>query len=364
MIKLFLAVLIGFYFSSSCYATESKSLNIYNWANYIDPQLIKQFEEETGIKVTYDVYDSNYFLESKLMVASSGGYDIVVPSTSPFLIRQINFGLYQKIDKTKLANYKNLDQNMLKIIANHGNAAEYSVPYSWNSTVIGYNVDEMKKRMKDVSPNSWGLVFNPEIVEKFASCGVEIIDSPMEVIAMTLAYYGKEPYGDSLEDLEFASEKLSHIRKYIKSINSSSYVDNLANGETCLVIGFSGDIVQARNRAREAKNNVNIKVLYPKEANEVGVDAMAILANAPNVENAYKFIDFILRPEVSAKITNYTSYPTINKASLEYIEDEILKDDDIILDISKLGKTYIAGLSSPKYEKARTKIWLKFISNH
>lgn len=360
--KIFLSFFYLLLFFHSSFSNSQERLNIYNWSGYLDPNIISDFEKETGIKVNYDVYDSNYLLESKLLVTTNSGYDIVVPSVSPFLIRQIEFGLYQKLDISKLKNYPNLDPNILKMTGKISKVNDYSVPYSWNGTVIAYNKEMIDKIIPNQKWDSWGMIFDPKIVKKLASCGVELSDTPMEIIAMMLAFHNKEPYGNNFEDLEFASKKLAKIRPYIKSINNSSYMNNLANGETCVAIGFSGDIAQARNSAKEANNNINIKILYPKEANEVGIDAMAILHNAPNTDNAYKFIDFILRPENSAKITNYTFYPTINIASRAFILPEILLDEDIVLDMNQVKNIYISDLPSSKYEKARTRIWLKFIS--
>ena len=364
MKKYFLLVIFILFFVKASLANQTKYLNIYNWANYIAPEVITEFEKETGIKIIYDVYDSNYILESKLSVASSSGYDIVFPSALPFLDRQIKIGLYQKIDYSKLKNKKYIDQNINNLLHINGELDLYAIPYSWNSTVIGYNKDELNKRVPKEYLDSWAMIFEPSILEKIAPCGIEIIDSPMELVSLLLAYYGKDSQSKNLEDLKFASQKLEKIRPFIKSINSSAHIDNLVNGETCLIVSFSGDIIQAKKRAIESGSNIDIRLSYPKEVNEVGIDTIAILKNAPNLENAYRFIDFLLKPEIAAKITNFTSYPIANNKSYKYLDKEIINDKDILLDIKDLKNYFLNSAATPQYEKARTRIWLQFIKGN
>lgn len=365
MIKSITNILLSVIVSTICFQSFADSgsslLNIYSWSNYTHPEIIKEFERQYGIKVNYDVYDSNYLLESKISLSSSG-YDIVMPSNAPFLMRQIGFGLYEKLDKSKLPNYKNLDPKIIDIIGRQNKVLEYSIPYLWGTTGIGYDAAEIKKRFGVDDIDSLSYIFNPQKLEKLASCGVEIIDSPAEVISMLLIYFGKNPKDESKENLQFAEQKLKEIRPYIKSINGSLYVDDLANGEACIVIGFSGDIIQAKNRAAEVSSAVNIKYVRPVEVFEMGVDSLAILKNAKNIDNAYKFINFILDPKIAAKISNYTGYANANKESLKYVEKQLKDNPAIYFDLSKNSNIYILDLFSPQYNKAMMKVWLRFIS--
>jgi putrescine transport system substrate-binding protein len=358
----FLLILLNITFSISNMCFAQRELNIYSWSNYTHPEIIKEFEKKYQVKVNYDVFDSNYLLESKISIGSNG-YDVVLPSNAPFLMRQIEFGIYEKLDLNNIPNYKNLDNVILKLIDKQKKVLEYSVPYLWGTTGIGYNVKAAKNINTKHAMDSLANIFEVENIKQFAPCGVEILDSPLEVISMLLIYYGKNPDAQSLDDLEFASKKLHAIRPYIRGINSSAYIDNLANNDACLVLGFSGDVLQARNRAKEANNGVEIIYVRPKEVFEVGVDSLAILQTSKNKDLAYKFINFLLQPEVMAKISDYTGYANANRASWPLIDKKLFNDKSIFFDISSSKNIYMLNLLSPEYNKAAMKVWLKFISD-
>ncbi len=355
-------VLSLFILCVSCIA-HATTLNVYNWANYIDPEIISDFEKRYQVKVNYDLFDSNYLLEAKLLI-SHGGYDVVFPSVAPFLERQSQYGLYEKLDISKISNYKYLDKHLLSLISKDSNILEYTIPYLWGTTGIGYNKNEIGRFLSDDKQklDSLAVILEENEIKKFAKCGVEIIDSPADVIPLALIYFGKDPKSESLEDLQFIYNKLVKIRPYIKSVNSANYLDNIANGESCVVLGYSGDIIQARNKTRDAKTKIEIDFIRPKEVFELGVDGVAMLASSTNKELAYKFIDFILSAENIAKTTNYTNYPNANNMSKKYINPSILEDKAVYFNLAKVENAFIPSVVSAQYEKERTKIWLKFIS--
>jgi putrescine transport system substrate-binding protein len=342
-------------------ADEEKVLNIYNWSNYILPSTLEQFEKETGIKVEYDVYDSNQMLESKLM-AGSTGYDIVVPTAAPFLERQIKLGLYQKLKKDQLPNYKNLDPKIIDLLAKNDHQKEYSVPWMWGSVGIGYNIKKVKEIMPDAPLDSLKMIFDPAIAQKFSKCGITIIDSPSDVIPNALVYLGLDPNSEKKEDLEKAEKVLMAIRPYIRNFHSSKYIDDLANGEICLALGFSGDIIQAGNRATEAKNGIMVKYTIPKEGAQVWIDVMAITKDAKHPTNAHKFIDFILRPGVAAANTNYIGYANGNEESKRYVSKRIIQDKEIYPSNSMIKKMYSLKLMPASFERLRTRMWTKILS--
>jgi putrescine transport system substrate-binding protein len=353
-------ILIILCVSSISYA---KTLNVYNWANYIDPAIVREFEKQYKVKVNYDLFDSNYLLEAKLLI-SHGGYDVVFPSVAPFLERQSQYGLYEKIDKSKLKNYKYLDKDLLRLISKDSNILDYAIPYLWGTTGIGYNKSKIAEIMggEEHKLDSLSVILDENKIKKFAKCGVEVLDSPADIIPLALGYFGKDPKKESIEDLQFIYRKLIKIRPYIKSINSANYLDNIANGESCLALGYSGDIIQARNKTRDAKTKIEIEFIRPKEIFELGVDGIAILASSVNKNLAYKFIDFIIDAKNIARTTNYTNYPNANNKSKQYIHPSILKDDAVYFSLANIKNVFIPSVVSAQYEKERTRIWLKFIS--
>ncbi len=340
-------------------AEEAGTLNIYNWSDYIAEDTISRFETETGIKVHYDVYDSNEVLEAKLSAGHSG-YDLVVPSASPFLARQITAGIYQKIDKSKLANYGNLDPQILAAGANADPGNQYGVPYLWGTTGIGYNPKKVKAALGPKAPtDSLKLIYDPANAKKLAACGISLLDTPQEIFPAALAYLGRPPLSREQSDLDKAVEAVMAIRPSIRKFHSSQYINDLANSDLCVAFGYSGDIVQARNRANEAKNGVEIAYSIPKEGAMNWIDMMAIPKDAPHPENALKFIDFILRPEIIAAISNTVGYANPNTLATDLVEEDIRNNPGIYPPPEVRARLFFDKPVTPQYERLRTRAWTK-----
>ena len=343
--------------SAGTLAAEQKTLHVYNWSDYIAPDTVANFEKETGIKVVYDVFDSNEVLEGKLM-AGSTGFDLVVPSAS-FLERQLTAGVFQPLDKSKLPNWKNLDPEVLKLVAKHDPDNKYAMPYLWATTGIGYNVDKVKAALgPDVKLDSWDVVLKPENLEKLKSCGVSFLDAPEEIFATVLNYLGKDPNSNKADDYTGpATDLLLKLRPNIRYFHSSQYINDLANGDICVAIGWAGDVWQAANRAKEAKNGVNVSYFIPKEGALVGFDMLVIPSDAPHPENAHKFIDYFLRPEVSAAITNYVYYANANQKATELVDEAVRNDPGIYPAPEDMAKMYSAKPHSQRYDRSLTRAW-------
>ncbi|MEL7428423.1 MAG: polyamine ABC transporter substrate-binding protein [Pseudomonadota bacterium] len=309
-------------------ALAEGELNIYNWSDYIAEDTIEKFEAETGIKVTYDVFDSNEVLEAKLLAGSSG-YDLVVPSAS-FMARQIQAGVFQKLDKSKLPNIGNLDPDIMGRVAEYDPNNDHGVVYMWGTTGIGYNEGKIAERLGEDAPtDSWALVFDPANAEKLADCGISMLDAPTEVIPAAMNYLGLDPRSTDPEDFKKAADLIAQIKPHVRYFHSSQYINDLANGDICLSVGWSGDIFQARDRAAEADNGNSVAYVIPKEGALTWFDMMVIPADAKNSENAHKFLDFLMKPEITADITNYVWYASANTPALEMVEQEILEDPGI-----------------------------------
>jgi putrescine transport system substrate-binding protein len=303
---------------------EEKVLNVYNWSDYIDPSVLEDFTKETGIKVNYDVFDSNEVVETKLL-AGSTGYDIVVPSAS-FLERQIKAGVFQVLDKSRLPNLKNLDPELTKRVALHDPDNAHSVNYLWGTSGVGYNEAKIKERMPDAPVDSFAMFYDPNVVSKFKDCGVAVLDAPSEVVGTVLIWLGKDANSEKPEDLAAAEKVLMAIRPNIRYVNSSKYIEDLANGEICLALGWSGDVLQARDRAVEAGKGVTVKYLIPREGAIMFFDMLAIPKDAKHPLNAHLFIDYLQRPEVSAKNSNFVNYANSNAASWPLVSEAIRAD--------------------------------------
>lgn len=303
-------------------ADEEKVLNVYNWSDYIAPDTLAKFEKETGIKVTYDVFDSNEVLETKLVTGNTG-YDVVVPSLT-FLARQIQAGVFMPLDKSKLTNLTNMDPAIQANIAALDPGNTHSVNYLWGTTGIGYNVKKIKEIFGDAAPtDSWALVFEPENLAKLKACGVYFLDTPSEMIPPVLKYLGEQPNSFDPAVIAKAEARLKELRPSITQFHSSEYINALANGDACVAVGWSGDIFQAQARAAEAKNGVDIAYVIPKEGAPMWFDMMAIPKDAKHPNNAHLFMNFIMRPDIAAEISNYVSYASANKAALEQISPEL-----------------------------------------
>ena len=339
-------------------AGSGGELNVYNWSDYIGETTVEDFQKATGITVRYDVYDSNETLEAKLM-AGNTGYDIVVP-TGSFLGRQIQAGIYQEIDKSKLKNYGNLDPQILKALEAFDPGNKYAVPYFWGTVGIGYNVDKVKERLGDNAPvDSLDLLFKPENAEKLKDCGISMLDAPSDMFQTALKYLGKDPHSKSEEDYAAVEQLFAGVRPYIKYFHSSQYINDLANGELCAVIGWSGDIFIAAARADEAKNNVHLDYRIPKEGSLLWVDSLAIPKDAKNVDNALKFIDYLNDPQVAANGVNYVSYASPNLAALDKVEPDI-KNNPSIYPTDDVKKNLFSDMQAgPDLERLRTRTWTK-----
>lgn len=337
---------------------DEKVLNVYNWSDYIDTTVLEDFQKETGIKVSYDVFDSNEVLETKLL-AGSTGYDIVVPSAS-FLERQIKAGVFQKLDKTRLPNLKNLDAEITQRVALHDPGNEHSVNYLWGTSGVGYNEAKIKERMPDAPVDSFAMFYDPKVVSKFADCGVTLLDAPSEVLGTVLIYLGRDANSEKPEDLAEAEKVLMAIRPYVKYINSSKYIEDLANGEICLALGWSGDVLQSRDRANEAGKGISIKYLIPREGAVMFFDMLAIPNDAKHVKNAHLFIDYLMRPEVAAKNTNFVNYANSNAASLPLVSDEVKNDRGIYPSDETKTKLVPDLAESPQFTRQLTRTWTRF----
>ncbi|EJF5757827.1 extracellular solute-binding protein [Salmonella enterica] len=313
-------------------AAEQKTLHIYNWSDYIAPDTVANFEKETGINVIYDVFDSNEVLEGKLM-AGSTGFDLVVPSAS-FLERQLTAGVFQPLDKSKLPGWKNLDPELLKLVAKHDPDNKYAMPYMWATTGIGYNVDKVKAVLGD--------------------------DAPEEIFATVLNYLGKDPNSSKADDYTGpATDLLLKLRPNIRYFHSSQYINDLANGDTCVAIGWAGDVWQAANRAKEAKNGVNISFSIPKEGAMAFFDVFAMPADAKNKDEAYQFLNYLLRPDVIAHISDHVFYANANKEATALVSQQVRDNPGIYPPADVRAKLFTLKVQEPKIDRVRTRAWTK-----
>lgn len=340
---------------------DDKVLHVYHWSDYVAPDTIANFEKQTGIKVVFDVFDTNEVLEAKLLAGRSG-YDVVVPSNS-FLAKQIKAGIYQKLDKSKLSNWKNLAPTLLKALEVSDPGNQYSAPYMWGTIGYAYNIDKVKAALGDNAPvDSWDLIFKPENMEKLKSCGVSFLDSPTEMLPTAL-HYLKLPENDfTTEQLKQAEELFLKIRPYTAYFHSSKYISDLANGNICVAVGYSGDLYQSISRAKEANNGVNLKYTVPREGAGSFFDMMAIPKDAPNPEAAHQFINFILQPEISAAITDYVQFSNPNTAATPLVQEEIRTDPGIYPSEEVLKKLYVFADLPSKTQRLMVRSWTKIKS--
>ncbi|MEE9313449.1 MAG: polyamine ABC transporter substrate-binding protein [Rhizobiaceae bacterium] len=341
--------------SSSAFSAD-RTVNVYNWSDYIDESILKDFTKETGIKITYDVFDSNEILETKLL-AGGTGYDVVVPSAT-FLARQIQAGVFQPLDMSKLSNAKHLWDEVKKRTEVYDPGGKYSINYMWGTTGIGYNVKAAQERLGGPITN-WDVVFDPAKLAKFKDCGVHMLDASAEIVPAALLYLGKNPDSKSAEDLKAAGALLESVRGSIQKFHSSEYINGLANGDICLAIGWSGDVFQARDRAAEAKAGVEVGYSIPAQGALMWFDQMAIPTDAKNVDEAHEFLNYMMRPEVIAKASNYVYYANGNKASQPLLEKDITGDPAIYPDAATLSKLYVTTPWAAKAQRVLTRTWTK-----
>ena len=338
-------------------AAQDKVVNVFNWSDYIDESILEDFEKETGIKVVYDVFDSNEVLETKLL-AGGTGYDVVVPSGT-FLSRQIQAGVFRKLDQSKLPNISNMWGVVTDRTAKYDPGNAYSINYMWGTTGIGYYGEKILERMPDAPVNSWRMIFDPEVVSKFADCGVHVLDAPTELIPAALNYIGEDPDSQDPDVIRKAEAVLMGMRPHVQKFHSSEYINALANGDICLAVGWSGDVLQARDRAAEADNGVTINYVAPDEGALMWFDQMAIPSDAPHPEEAHIFLDYIMRPEVMAKASNYVYYANGNEASQEFLEEDVIDDPAIYPTPEAIGSLYTTTPYAPKVLRVVTRLWTK-----
>jgi len=348
---------------SSCGTNEEDSnikqeVRVYNWSDYIADSTIREFEKETGIDVTYDVYDSNEILEGKLLSGNTG-YDIVGPS-SEFMGRQIIAGVYQKLNKDTLYNYDNLDPEMMNLLENLDPDNAHSIPYLWGTTGIGYNKQKAIEIMgADFAMDTLDVVFVPEIIAKFQHCGVAFLDAPSEMFKAALHYLGLNPNSQNPKDYqEQSTELFNNVRPYIQYFHSSKYINDLANGDICLAFAWSGDVLQAADRASESGNGVQIEYRIPKEGTLMWFDMLAIPADAPNPGNAHKFLNYILKPEVIAEISNKVNFANANIPSKSLIKADSLNNPDIYPEEDLMRKLFLAKILPPDIDRVMTRQWV------
>ena len=308
-------------------APEEKAVNVLNWSDYIADTTVADFQQKSGIKVTYDVFDSNEVLETKLLAGRSG-YDVVVP-TAPFLERQIKAGVFLPLDKSKLPNLKNMDPEIMQRVAAHDPGNQYSLTYLWGTIGLGYNAELVKRALGTDTLDSWAALLDPANAKKLAKCGIAILDAPTDVYGSVAIYKGVDPNSEKPEDLKVVEETLVKISPYVRKYHSSAYIDDLAAGEICLALGWSGDVLQARDRGAAAAKPVVIKYAIPKEGAIMYFDMLAIPADAPHPDNAHAFLNYLMEPEVIAQVTNKVRFANGNAASLPFVDESIRNDPNI-----------------------------------
>ncbi|WP_313738573.1 polyamine ABC transporter substrate-binding protein [Pseudomonas sp.] len=337
-------------------ASAADSVKIYNWSSYIAPDTLQNFQKATGIVPTYDIYDSNETLDGKLMTGHSG-YDVVFPSNH-FMARQIQGGALKRLDKAQLPNWQNLDPRLLKVLEVNDPGNQYGFPYLWGSTGIGYNVDKVKAVLGDDAPlDSWDLIFKPEYLSKLKGCGVAMLDNGPELLPIALNYLGLPHHSQQLEDYEKAKALLMKARPYISYFHSSKYTGDLANGDVCVVVGFSGDVLQAKNRAEEAKNGVKVGYSIPKEGAPLWFDMVAVPADAPNEKAAYAYMNYLLQPDVMANISNSVQYANGNLKANALVQPALTQNTMIYPSDAVMGKLFALESMPAKIDRIRTRIW-------
>ena len=339
-------------------ANGGKILNLYIWSDYLAADTLSNFEKQTGIKVHVAYFDANETLETKLLAGSSG-YDVVVPTASYFE-RQIKAGVYLTLDKSKLPNLKNMDPQLMSKVALHDPGNAHGIIYTWGTNGIGYNEKMVKELMPDAPLDSWRLVFDPAVASKVAKCGISVLDSPAEMMRAVYGYLGKDPNSQNPDDLVLGEAVLSKIRPYIRNINSSEYIEALANGDLCIAVGYNGDVMQARDRARDANKGIEIKYYVPKEGSILWFDMLAIPKDAPDPDSAYAYLNYIMTPQVIADISNFKRYANANVASQPLVQASVRDDPGIYPPPEQRQKLAVQLADSADQTRAITRVWQKF----
>jgi putrescine transport system substrate-binding protein len=352
-----LAALLLCAFATTAAFAADRVVNVYNWSDYIDPKVLESFTQETGIKVVYDTYDTNELLETKLLAGKSG-YDVVVP-TGPFLQRLIKASVFQKLDKAKLPNLKNAWPEIADRLAVYDPGNVYAVNYMWGTTGIGVNRSKVKERLGDVPLDTWDLLLNPEMSSKLKDCGIHVLDAPEDIFPSVLKALGLDPESRKTEDLQKAADALMRVRDNIRKFHSSEYINALANGEICMAVGYSGDVLQAKKRAEEAKSQVDIAYFIPREGALMWFDGFAIPADAKHVAEAHAFIDYMLRPEVAAANTNFLSYASGNLPAKSQVRPDIAADPGIYPDEQTFRRLFTNTSYDERTQRLVTRLWTR-----
>jgi len=338
-------------------AQAAGQVKIYNWSDYVGETTLADFEKATGIKPSYDVFDSNETLEGKLL-AGRTGYDVVVPSNH-FLGKQIKAGVFQKLDRSQLPNWNKLDPALMKRLEANDSGNQYAVPYLWGTNGIGYNVAKVKAALGTDKIDSWAVLFEPENMKKLQKCGVAFLDSPDEMMPAVLQYLGLDPNSTNPDDYKKAEAKLLAVRPYIRYFHSSKYITDLSAGNICVAAGFSGDVFQARNRAKEAKNGVNVAYAVPKEGGNLWFDMLAIPADAPDVKAAHAFINYMLEPKVIAQVSDYVGYANPNPEARADMDKAVSEDPAVYPPQDVLDKAYVNHELPPNIQRLMTRSWTR-----
>jgi putrescine transport system substrate-binding protein len=343
---------------SSAAPDSGKVLNLYIWSDYLAPKALPDFEKQTGIKVHVSYFDTNETLETRLLAGHSG-FDAVVPTASYFE-RQIKAGVYLTLDKSKLPNLKNMDAQLMSRVALHDPDNAHGVIYTWGTNGIGYNEKMIKALMPEAPLDSWRMVFDPAVASKIAKCGISVLDSPAEMVRMVLSYLGRDPNSQKSEDLTASEATLTKIRPYIRNINSSEYIEALANGDICLAVGYNGDVLQARDRARDANKGIEIQYVVPKEGSILWFDMLAVPKDAPDPESAYAFLNYMMTPQVAADVSDFRRYATANGAASPLVQPAVRDDPGIYPPKELRQKLAVQLADSPDQTRAITRVWQKF----
>jgi len=335
-----------------------RTVNVYNWSDYVDPTVLEDFTKATGIAVRYDTFDSNDTLETKLLAGRSG-YDVVVP-TAYFLERQIKAGIFARLDKSKLPNLVHMWPEITQRLAQYDPGNVYAVNYMWGTTGIGYNLKGSRKALGGAGAiDSWDVVFKPEMLAKFKACGVHMLDSPDDILAAALHHLGLDPNTTREADYQKAANLVMSIRPSVRKFHSSEYINALATGEICFAVGYSGDVKQAQKRAKEANNGVELSYAVPKEGAQLWFDNLAIPRDAGNIAEAHEFINYMQQPEVAAKNSNFIAYANGNLASQKFIDKEVIEDRTIYPDEATLNRLYIIMAHDAATTRLMNRLWTR-----
>jgi len=332
-------------------------VHVYNWSDYIAEDTLPSFEQASKLRVVYDVYDSNEVLEAKLMAGRSG-YDLVFPSARPFAERHIQSGVYQPLDRDRLANYGNLDPSIMAGLSDIDPGNAHLVPYMWGTTGLGINVKQVRERLgADVALDSWALLFDPANAEKLADCGISVLDDDQETFGAALIWLGRDPNAHAADEVDAVTQAYAAIRPHVRYFHSSKYIDDLANGDVCLAMGYSGDVLQARDRAVEANNGVEIAYVIPKEGALRWIDVMAIPKDAPNPAAAHALIDHLLKPEVIAKVSEAVGYANANQAATALLDAELTGNPGVYPPPEVMAKLIDPKSLPQDQQRARVRGW-------